>query len=693
MPRSAMSAVGCVLAGYYSDTVADFLTASAEAIVALLSLRQSEHFGEVTDRQLHAWRSQVELLRDAFADAAVAYSPVAQWGVVIEYPLLRLQKRLDVVVIAGSVIAVIEFKVDGESFAAADLRQVEDYGLDLNDFHSASAGQKIWPVLCATAAKSTRLTPVGSGVSAVAVCNGEGLREVFKTLATEQRNHGEAQVDHRLWQAGTYRPVPTIVQAAELLFAEHKVHDIARAASDPANLAATTEALIEIIERARGRGEHIVAFVTGVPGSGKTLAGLNACHDRRFSQAGDQPGAYLSGNSPLVRVLREALTEDRARRLGVRKSDARRVIAAQVQTLMGFLREYLIAHDGEEPVDHVIIFDEAQRAWDAAYGKQKFNRPKSEAAIFLEIMGRHKDWAVIIALVGGGQEINRGELGLSEWGRALCAERLAEGGGKWIAIASPEVVAGGEATAWQKLFDGEAPDWLELEPRLHLRSSVRSYSCEALPRWVNAVLSSDKRSARSIAASNDEFPVYFTRDLHAARSWLRSSARGQRRCGLVASSGARRLRAEGLGVSLGADDLDGVAHWFLRPPGDLRASYALEVTANEYACQGLELDYVGVCWGGDLIWDTSSGGWTPRRLSGAVWQKVSEADSKNWILNKYRVLLTRARLGTVIWVPEGDREDPTRPPERYDEIAAVLLEMGARALSFETAEKVIRTNE
>jgi hypothetical protein len=668
------------LAGYYSDTVANFLTVRAESVVAQLSLRQAEHFGEVMDRQLYAWRTQIELLRHALAGVVDAHAFSAQWGLVIEYPLLRLQKRLDVIVIAGATIAVIEFKVDSEEFSALDLRQVEDYGLDLNDFHSTSSGLRIWPVLCATAAKTMRLTPIEFGVSAVATCGGEGLREVFSALAGDQRERGDQQIDHKVWQAGAYRPVPTIVQAAELLFAEHDVQDIARAASEPANLAATTEALISIIERARLRREHIVAFVTGVPGSGKTLAGLNACHDRRFSRAGEQPGAYLSGNSPLVRVLREALTEDHARRVSVRKSDARRVITAQVQTLMGFLREYLIAHDGEAPVDHVIIFDEAQRAWDAAYGKQKFNRPKSEAAIFLEIMGRHEDWAVIIALVGGGQEINRGELGLSEWGRALIDERRAEGAHKWIAIASPEVVAGGEATAWQRLFVGEVPLWLELEPRLHLHASVRSYRCEALPRWVNAVLASDKTTARSIADAGGEFPVYLTRNLDAARKWLRASARGQRRCGLVASSGARRLRAEGLGVSLGADDLDGVAHWFLRPPGDLRSSHALEVTANEYACQGLELDFAGVCWGGDLIWDARSQTWMPRRLNGAVWQRVSEADSKNWSLNKYRVLLTRARLGTVIWIPEGDREDPTRSPERYDEIAAVLCEMGARSL-------------
>ena len=668
------------MAGYYSSGVGEFLQAANEVVIGQLSLKQSEHFREIQDRQLDAWRTLVTLLKSTLARVVLTHPEAVGWGLVIEFPMLRLQKRLDVVLISGHTVCVVEFKVGGTSYPAADIRQVEDYALDLRDFHAPSEQLRIWPVLCATEAPSSALTPIVDGVAAVATCNSEGLDQVVAALASDQRERRETQLDHRAWEAGAYRPVPTIVQAAELLFAKHDVKEIASAASNPENLGATTEALIGIIERARLKREHIVAFVTGVPGSGKTLVGLNAVHDARFSSGGQQPGAYLSGNSPLVRVLREALSEDEARRTGRRKADARRLVAAQVQTLMDFLREYLKANEATAPIDHVIIFDEAQRAWDAAYGKQKFNRAKSEASIFLEIMGRHEDWAVIIALVGGGQEINRGELGLSEWGKAIAEERSASTAKKWIAMVSPEVVSGGEATAWQRLFEGELPDWAKIDPYLHLAASVRSYRCEALPRWVNAVLAADQMKSRGIADATAEFPVYLTRDLDAARSWLRENTRGQRRCGLVASSGAKRLRAEGLGVSLGADNLDGVAHWFLRQPGDLRASYALEVTANEYACQGLELDYVGVCWGGDLVWDRNAGTWAPRRLNGATWQKVGEPDSRNWILNKYRVLLTRARLGTVIWVPRGDREDPTRPPQRYDEVVETLAAAGARQI-------------
>ncbi|MEQ1608671.1 MAG: DUF2075 domain-containing protein [Hyphomonadaceae bacterium] len=668
------------MAGYYSSHVTNFLATDDSVVAGQLSASIiANHSGDY-DRQLSSWRTQIALLKHSFERLLVTNPQIADWGLIVEYPLPRVQKRLDVVVIAGASIAVIEFKVGGDRFAAADIRQVEDYALDLRDFHAESTHRRIWPVLCVPDASASQLTSIVEGVAEVATCNSDGLTEVFRTLAKEQLERGDKQFPYAVWEAGRYWPVPTIVQAAELLFAKHNVENIASAASKPENLGTTTDALIGIIERARANREHIVAFVTGVPGSGKTLVGLNAVHDARFSRSGQTPGAYLSGNSPLVRVLREALADDDARRNGRRKADALRFVKAKVQTLMDFLSEYLNANDDQTPADHVIVFDEAQRAWDAAYGKQKFNRPKSEASLFLEIMGRHDDWAVIIALVGGGQEINRGELGLSEWGRAMTAERQAPQKRNWRAIASREVIDGGEATAWQSLFDTAAPDWYEEDARLHLSSSIRSYRCEALPRWVNSVLSAEKERARQTADAVGDFPVFVTRDLDAARAWLRKNARGERRYGLVASSGAKRLRAEALGVSLGADNLDGVAHWFLRPRGDIRSSYALEVTANEYACQGLELDYVGLCWGGDLIWNETKADWTPRRLNGQSWQTIGQSDARNWTLNKYRVLLTRARLGTVIWVPGGDAQDPTRPPKHYDDVAKVLTEMGAHVL-------------
>lgn len=345
---------------------------------------------------------------------------------------------------------------------------------------------------------------------------------------------------------------------------------------------------------------------------------------------------------------------------------------------MQYLREYLDKHPDSPPVDHVIVFDEAQRAWDAAYGKKKFNRSKSEPALFLEIMDRHDDWAVIVALVGSGQEINRGERGLSEWSAALTA-RNAIAGKHWNVAAASDAISGGEATAWQSLFGKEKPPaWVKVDDRLHLDVAIRSYRCLEITTWVNALLEGKVEKASDVARAAEFFPVLTTRSLPAMRSWLKESTRGSRRYGLVASSGARRLRAEGLGVSLSATKLNEVAHWYLGQINDIQSSFALEVTANEYTCQGLELDYVGMCWDGDLIWNSSNSAWQPRKISGSNWQTIKNPDVKTWALNKYRVLLTRARIGMVIWVPKGDYTDKTRDPRVLDEIFEILCASGAQ---------------
>ncbi|MFD1765309.1 DNA/RNA helicase domain-containing protein [Sphingorhabdus buctiana] len=672
------------MAGYYVSKADEFTSALPETIVNQLATRLIEHFQGDHERQLYAWREQVRILQAKLQKHIKTDPNAADWGIIIEYPLLRLQRRLDVIVLAGDIVTVIEFKVGDGGYNSIDKRQVEDYALGLRDFHESSHGLRIWPLLCVTEGPPGKLSAIDQGVGEVATSNAEGLNEVLSTLSNAAYQDGRKQIDVKIWNAGAYRPVPTIVQAAEDLFAGHDVTEIAAAAADRRNLGETTDALIYLIERARNRKQHLVIFVTGVPGSGKTLVGLNAVHDKRFSNAGQNPGAYLSGNTPLVKVLQEALALDARKREGIDAKEAKRRINASVQTLMNFLREYLNARPDNAPADHVVVFDEAQRAWDAAYGKQKFDRPKSEASLFLEIMGRHDDWAVIIALVGGGQEINKGELGLSEWGRALAVENDNPNTPHWFAVASPEVLDGGEATAWQTLFDGPPAAWAEREPSLHLNSSIRSYGSPSVPPWVNSLLAGNLREAARISQVEPDFPVYLTRSLNEAKEWLTRSARGNRRCGLVASSGARRIRADGLGVSLGAAQLDDLAHWFLRGREDIRSSYALEVTANEYGCQGLELDYVGVCWDGDLLWDAKLECWAPRRLNGAKWQSINQHAGRTWALNKYRVLLTRARLGSIIWVPQGSKTDPTRSCQHYDGIADALKRAGARTLSLKS---------
>jgi hypothetical protein len=356
-----------------------------------------------------------------------------------------LQRRLDVVLLCGQRVAVVEFKT---TYASVDARQAEDYALDLRDFHEASNGLNIIPILCAIDAPNEPfLLDAAPGVGPVSSCNPMTLGNLFVKLASASNG---PQLNLEAWDRAAYRPVPSIIEAAELLYAGHDVKEIADASSDPGNLTSATARLIEIIADAQKYEKHVVVFVTGVPGSGKTLVGLNAIHDPRFRAQQRPPGAFRSGNTPLVTVLREALARDAVKRVPKSLTDARRELRAEIQGLMSYLEEYLVAHPDQPPIDKVIVFDEAQRAWDAGYGAEKFNRPKSEPALFLEIMERHADGAVVIALVGGGQEINRGERELAEWGVAL--EERHSNGFRWQAIAAPDVQQGAKRRLGRACF-------------------------------------------------------------------------------------------------------------------------------------------------------------------------------------------------------------------------------------------------
>lgn len=383
---------------FYRAKAIQFIETRSDVVVGALSTALIKGFSGDHQRQLASWRTQVEILQSTLSRVIVEHADAGRWGVLFEFPLLRLQRRLDVVLLAGSRVIVIEFKVGATSYETADLQQVEDYALDLRDFHEASHNLAILPILCATKAPDGRCTfSDARGVSETVLCNERTILEVFTSIASRPLG---LQVDFEAWEQSAYHPVPSIIEAAALLYSGHEVREIAHSSADPENLGTTMDRLIEIIAEARRLSKHVVAFVTGIPGSGKTLAGLNAVHDPRFRSDGVGLGAFLSGNTPLVTVLREALARDDNRRTGKMLGQARREVKAEIQGLMNYLQEYLEEHPDQPPVDHVIVFDEAQRAWDAEYGAEKFDRRKSEPALFLEIMDRHRDWAVIIALVG-----------------------------------------------------------------------------------------------------------------------------------------------------------------------------------------------------------------------------------------------------------------------------------------------------
>jgi hypothetical protein len=403
------------------------------------------------------------------------------------------------------------------------------------------------------------------------------------------------------------------------------------------------------------------------------LCGLNTV----FGSEDAGRGTYLTGNPTLVHVLREALIRD-AVACGAKRGDAGRKMLSAIQALPKF-RDHYVQHATHPPSERIIVVDEAQRCWSADWAMRKtrdkaVRLTQSEPAHLLESMARHDGFCAVVCLVGGGQEIHAGEGGLAEWGNALRRHR--ENGIAWRVRVAPDVMD--PADPRQHLGKLEE---IQTIAALHLAVPLRQIRSTAVAAWVDQVLAGNSPAALAISCDAGDLPVLLTRDPAAMRKWLRTHARGLRRAGLLASSGAARLRAEGFGAELPHMDAAAVAHWFLdRFPDDVRASDALEVVATEFSCQGLELDYVGLCWDADLIREQGRREWRVRVFRGTRWQLPQRAETISNQINTYRVLLTRARYETVICGPLGAANDPTRTPATYDAIAAFLLACGARPL-------------
>jgi DUF2075 family protein len=503
-------------------------------------------------------------------------------------------------------------------------------------------------------------------VKPVLFANAQNLRCVITKAFEYFTDTSACTINHIQWNNSEYSPTPTIVEAAQHLFSGQSVREISRSHAGSENLTKTTSAILSAIKQAQLNNDKIICFITGVPGAGKTLAGLNIVHSvEQYSGK----SIFLSGNGPLVEVLTEALARDHSRRTQTPLTKSRREIAF-VQNVHQFLDFY--HNNNQIPQDRIILFDEAQRAWNAEHSKRKFNRDFSEAEMLFNIMNRNRDWAVIVALIGSGQEINTGEAGLAEWGKTIY-EKYSD----WKIYISPELKEGTSTIANYKLFEN-APTNLSITEltELHLNVSIRSYKAEKLSEWVISLLE-DELVAASYLLQNHlkDYPIFITRDLEAAKQFLRSKNRGYRRTGLVASSGARRLRPLGLDVTAEID----VANWFLNPKEDVRSSCFLELVATEFAVQGLELDWVGLCWGDDFRKEEQ--GWSYHSFKGTKWQLERQAERKQFIKNKYRVLLTRGREGLILFVPKGSNIDHTRPNKNYDSTYEYLKQIGIAELS------------
>jgi Uncharacterized conserved protein (DUF2075) len=656
-PRATPSA-------YYSAGVADFLAASPDSILG--SMTSHGQFA-LEIEQRNAWEVQIKILQRSLAGLS--------GRIHLEFDVPRIGSRIDAVLVMPTVIFPIEFKVGEGSHQRSHLNQAWDYGLDLKNFHKASHAAPIVPILVATESKDTDDAlpePHPDGVHPPVRANPDSLRKIID-LARSKYAQPAVEVD--AWSSSPYQPTPTIIEAAQSLYSRHSVDAIARHDAGARNLSITSARVEELIEQAARERQKLIIFVTGVPGAGKTLVGLNVATQKRDSSS--THAVFLSGNGPLVEVLREALTRDEVDRLAQqqakkpRKGVVKQKVKAFIQNVHHFRDDGLRDPDAP-PADRVVIFDEAQRAWDQAmtadFMARKKKRPgftQSEPEFLISYMDRHPDWSVIICLVGGGQEINRGEAGISAW-----LEAVRKGFPDWHVYVSPDLTDS-EYAAGHALEHLRGAAHIQTDSALHLSVSMRSFRAENVSKFVKAVLDCEQGEAsRILQEMQSRYPIVVTRDLAAAKDWIRSQARGSERFGIVASSSAQRLKPHAIDIRVDVNPI----HWFLNDSTDTRSSFYMEDAATEFQVQGLELDWACVTWDADLrhVGD----GWNYHSFRGSRWLNVHKVDARQYLLNAYRVLLTRARQGMAIFVPEGDERDPTRSAAYYDKTYAYLRSVG-----------------
>ncbi|GAB1408617.1 DUF2075 domain-containing protein [Thermomonas brevis] len=632
--------------------------------------------GDLDLTQNNAWQEEIEVLKaldltDAQRESASIY---------FEYTIPRLGRRVDVILIIGHVLYVLEFKAGESQFHATALDQVWDYALDLKNFHDASHGICIAPVLVATNAPKQSFEPQvtlhDDGLLRPLRASPSDLKDVIAGTSVLMQAD---DIDVAQWERGRYLPTPTIIEAARALYAGHSVETISRSDAGAHNLAVTSKAVDRIIQGASAAGRKAICFVTGVPGAGKTLVGLDVA-TRHMDKDSETYSVFLSGNGPLVAVLREALARDTVERVrlqggSIRKTEARSKVEAFIQNVHHFRDDCLA--DPKPPLEHVVLFDEAQRAWTLEqttnFMARKKGRPgfdQSEPAFLVSCLDRHADWAVVVCLVGGGQEINTGEAGISEWLEAIL-NRFQD----WDVHLSPTLTES-EYRSGDVLNQVLARPTTHRNPDLHLATSMRSFRAESLSRFVREVLDLEHENARhTLQGLEGRYPIRITRQLDAAKQWLRDQARGSERYGIVVSSQAQRLKPHAIDVRVKTDPV----RWFLDGKEDVRSSYYLEDVATEFQVQGLELDWACVVWDGDLRFDGHQ--WSHNEFRGTRWNRIHKPERQIYLKNAYRVLMTRARQGMVLVIPNGSASDPTRDARFYDDTFDYFKSLGLQELA------------
>ncbi|MHC4881348.1 MAG: DUF2075 domain-containing protein [Planctomycetota bacterium] len=648
----------------YSNRISDYLTDLPESILGSLTANYPNQ--RLEDLQINAWIEQIKILKEQL-------STIEDGHILFEYSIPRMGKRVDNIILMDGIVFVLEFKIGEKHYPLYALDQVLDYALDLKNFHAESHSKKIVPILVSTNAPLyiNVVQPFEDSVFQPLRANKDNLMNLVNWVSEE---HKDGQLDAGGWQQSIYKPTPTIIEAAQALYRGHSVEEISRSDAEAINLSKTSDAIAKIIEDSKHYNHKSICFITGVPEAGKTLAGLNIANERHNVDKGEH-AVFLSGNAPLVQVLQEALArnevaESKGAEHKISKTEALRHTKTFIQNIHHYRDDAL--ETDKPPIGQVAVFDEAQRAWTLDQTSSFMKRKKgildfnmSEPEFLIGVMNRHKGWAVIICLIGGGQEINTGEAGLPEWFSSLQKDYP-----DWNVYVSNKL-DDFEYNQGTNLFSKIRPDRLHIEPNLHLAVSIRSFRSEKVSAWVKGILDINIPDVQKLLTDIIvSYPIVITREIERAKAWLREKARGTERHGLVASSGAYRLKPYGIHVKSKIDP----PNWFLNGKEDIRSSYFLEDVATEFDIQGLELDWTCVCWDADLRF--KDGQWKYKNFRGTAWNNVNDDIRRLYLKNTYRVLLTRARQGMVVFIPKGDPADHTRQPEFYDQTAEYLMQCG-----------------
>ncbi len=691
--------------------------------MSILGVLCDRYHGVALTTTREAWKGEITAMKEVLLQCGEK-----DGHIVFEYDIPRLGKRIDVVLLLRGIIFCIEFKVGESQILEADVDQVLDYALDLKNFHKFSQDNLIVPILVATKYKSStaivQMSVYDDRVVNPLVTGEAKLSGLITKVLKEYPD--EAPVDAN-WIISPYAPTPTIIEAARTLYENHSVENITRHEADDVSTDRTIGYILNVIKKSKEQQKKSICFVTGVPGAGKTLVGLDVAVKQTY-QGKDEPvdeegAVYLSGNGPLVAVLTEALAQDnykKCREKGEKKklTDSRREVSKSIQIIHRY-RDNMLAKiknpvengrleiDPEKAirlekagfgeVEHVAIFDEAQRSWThkrladylkrgGTYGNKLkvANFPMSEAAFLIWSLDQREDWATIVCLVGGGQEINTGEAGISEWIKAVNEEF-----NHWEVHISPKLTE-------PEYAEGRVNELLEDNPNviysegLHLGVSLRSYRAEKVSAFIHALLTFDESASTLYQEIKDKYPIVLTRDMSKARRWLHEKVRGTERTGVLVTKEAARFKP--LAIHILPSDVENAVHWFLDDKADTRSSNYLEDAATEIQVQGLELDYTCVLWDADLR--VENGEWRYYSFNGntkwieQIGNTENKQDKLKYMLNAYRVLLTRARAGMVICVPEGNPnktptgfwEDSTRLPEYYNGTYQYLKSIGIKEI-------------